>query len=70
VGKSQSVGDNSGYNLGYDRGYHQCAIDYNIKEVGVLDYFQDRDFEIKTGIHQSREFEKEIKGKKRNEGEN
>lgn len=56
-------GRNSGYNLGYDRGYHQCCKDNKIK-VSSLEYFQDRGFEVETGIHQAREFEKEIKGEK------
>lgn len=51
------VGKNSGYNLGYNRGYHQCCEDYNLydkERISRLEYFQDRDFEIKTGIYQER----------------
>jgi len=61
----RNTGRNSGYNLGYNRGYHQCAKDYNIEDVSVLDYYQDREFEKKTGIYEAREFENQLKGKRK-----
>lgn len=63
------TGKNSGYNLGYDHGYHQCARDYDIKDVSPLDYFQPRDFEVETGIAQARELEKKLKGEYKEEDE-
>ncbi|MDP2930263.1 MAG: hypothetical protein Q8N56_01480 [bacterium] len=61
-------GRDAGYSIGYHHGYKQCCEDYDLyKKEGIdrLSFFQERSFEIKEGIHEAREFEKELKGKGR-----